>query len=153
MVHRHNGVLLSYKKECNWVHSNEVNEPRAYYTEWSKSEREREILYTNACIWNLERWYQQSHAQGSKGDTDIKSRLLDSWEKERMGWFERKALKHTHHHMKTDNECKSSAWSGRPRPVLCANREGRGGSRWEGTLYTHGRFMLMYSKNHDNTVK
>ena len=29
-------------------------------------------------IWNLERWYQQSYMQGSKGNTDIKKRLLDS---------------------------------------------------------------------------
>ena len=27
---------------------------------------------------NLERWYQQSYVQGSKGDTDGKNRLLDS---------------------------------------------------------------------------
>ena len=52
--------------------------PGAYYTEWSKSERERQILYINAYIWNLERPYQWSYIQGSKGDTDIKKRLLDS---------------------------------------------------------------------------
>ena len=27
----------------------------------SKSERERQLLYINACIWNLERWYGWSH--------------------------------------------------------------------------------------------
>ena len=37
--------LLSHKKECIWVGANEVDEPRAYYTEWSKSEREKQILY------------------------------------------------------------------------------------------------------------
>ena len=37
-----------------WVSPNEVDESRAYYTEWSKSERERQILYINTCIWNLE---------------------------------------------------------------------------------------------------
>ena len=41
-------------KKCIPVSSNEVDEPRAYDTEWSKSEREREILYSNACLWNLE---------------------------------------------------------------------------------------------------
>ena len=40
MVHIHNGILLSYKKECIWVNSNEADETEAYYTEWSKSERE-----------------------------------------------------------------------------------------------------------------
>ena len=35
VVHIHNGILLSYKKECTWVSSNEVDEPRVYYTECS----------------------------------------------------------------------------------------------------------------------
>ena len=25
--------------------------------QWSKSERERQILYINTCVWNLEKWY------------------------------------------------------------------------------------------------
>ena len=45
VVHVYNGMLLSHKKEDIWVSSNEVDEPRAYYTEWSKSEREKQILY------------------------------------------------------------------------------------------------------------
>ena len=46
----HNGTLLIYKKEHIWVSSNEVDEPRAYYTERSKAERERQIPYINAHI-------------------------------------------------------------------------------------------------------
>ena len=49
--------LLSHKTECIWVSSNEVDDPRAYYIEWSKSEREREMLYSNTYIQNLEKWY------------------------------------------------------------------------------------------------
>ena len=45
--------LLSYEKEGIGVGSNEVVEPRAYYTEWSRSERN--ILIINTYIWNLER--------------------------------------------------------------------------------------------------
>ena len=41
VVHIHNGKLLRHKREHIWVSSNEVDEPRAYYTEWSKSDRER----------------------------------------------------------------------------------------------------------------
>ena len=41
VVHMHNSVLLSHKKECIWDSSDEMDEPRTYYTEWSKSERER----------------------------------------------------------------------------------------------------------------
>ena len=40
-------VLLSHKKECIWVSATELNEPRAYYTKWNKSEREKQILYIN----------------------------------------------------------------------------------------------------------
>ena len=41
VVHIQNVILLSHKKECIWVSSDEVDEPRTYYTEWSESERER----------------------------------------------------------------------------------------------------------------
>ena len=36
---------ISHKKEWIRVSSNEVDEPRACYTEWSKSEREKRLLY------------------------------------------------------------------------------------------------------------
>ena len=75
MVHIHNGILLSYKKERIWVNSKEVDETRAYYTEWSKLERETLIQYINACIWNLERQWGWSYIQDSKSDTDVKGRL------------------------------------------------------------------------------
>ena len=55
VVRTHNGILLSYKSECIWVSSNEVDETRTYYTEWSKTERETPIQYTNAHIRNLDR--------------------------------------------------------------------------------------------------
>ena len=44
VVYIHNGILFSHKKECIWVSSNEVDEARAYYTEWSKSEREKYVI-------------------------------------------------------------------------------------------------------------
>ena len=47
VVHIHNGILLSYKKEHIWVSSNEVDETGAYYSEWSKSERETPRPYIN----------------------------------------------------------------------------------------------------------
>ena len=78
VVHVQGGILLSYKKEHIWVSANQVDEPRAYYTEWSKLERERQVSYTKAYIWNLERWYWWSYLQGSIGDTDIENRLMDT---------------------------------------------------------------------------
>ena len=77
VVHIYNGRLLNHKKECIWVSSNDVVEPWAYYAEWSKSEREKQMLYINVCIWNLERWHWCICLQGSSGDIDIKNRLVD----------------------------------------------------------------------------
>ena len=58
VLHIYNGILLSHKKkQCIWVRSNEVDEPRAYFTEWGKSEKEEQILYINASTWNLESWH------------------------------------------------------------------------------------------------
>ena len=44
---RVNEILLTYQTECTWVSSHEVDETGTYYTEWSKSERERQTLYIN----------------------------------------------------------------------------------------------------------
>ena len=66
MVRICNEILLIYKRENLWVSASAVDEPRAYFTEWSKSERERQILYINAYIQNLERLYQWSYIQAAK---------------------------------------------------------------------------------------
>ena len=71
VVHIHNEILLSHENEHIWLSSNEVDKPRVYCTQWSKSERERQILYINTYIWNLERWYWWTYLQDSNGDTDI----------------------------------------------------------------------------------
>ena len=42
------------------ISSNEVDETGTYYTEWSKLERKTPIQYTNAYIWNLEKWYNDN---------------------------------------------------------------------------------------------
>ena len=55
VVRTYSGIVLSHKKEQIRVSSNEVDEPRACYTEWSKSEREKQILYINMYKWSLEK--------------------------------------------------------------------------------------------------
>ena len=42
VVHKHNGTLLSHKKKKIWVTSDEVDEPKICYTEWSESEEKDE---------------------------------------------------------------------------------------------------------------
>ena len=136
-LHVHDEILLNYKKQCIWVSFNEVHEPRAYYTEWSNSERERQILYINTYMWNLEWWYWQSYV-GSKGDTDIKNRLVDLLGEGEGGWFEKIALYIT--------ICKTDSGSlmynaGNPKLVLCDNwrdmvgKEVHGGLGWRGHIY------------------
>ena len=39
--------LSSWDKEHIWVSPNEVDKPRAHHTEWSKSERQKQISYIN----------------------------------------------------------------------------------------------------------
>ena len=51
MVHIYNGIWLGHKIECVWVNPNEVNEPRAYYPECSKPEKEKQPLYTKFYIY------------------------------------------------------------------------------------------------------
>ena len=41
VVHIHSGTSLNHKKEHIWVSSDEVDEPRTYYTEWSEREKDK----------------------------------------------------------------------------------------------------------------
>ena len=63
-------------KRMNLSHWTEVDEPRACYTKWSKLEKQ--ILYMNTYIWNLEKWYYWTYyLQGRNRDTDTENRLVD----------------------------------------------------------------------------
>ena len=53
--HIDNGILPSHKIEWMWVRHSEADEPRAWCTEWSKSEREKQILYIKAYMYDLEK--------------------------------------------------------------------------------------------------
>ena len=43
MVHIYNGIVLSHIEEPVWASWSEMDEPRACYTEWSNSEREKQV--------------------------------------------------------------------------------------------------------------
>ena len=62
----YNGILLSHKNERNCVICSDVEESRVCHTEWSKSEREKQISYINAYIGNLEKWYWWTYLQARK---------------------------------------------------------------------------------------
>ena len=42
------------------------------------SQKEKEILYINTCVWNLERWYWWTYLQSSSGGADIENRLVNT---------------------------------------------------------------------------
>ena len=66
-----------------------MDEPRTYYTEWNESERERQILYSNAYIQNLEKWYWK-YLQGNIGETDVENSHMDIGRgEERVRYMER----------------------------------------------------------------
>ena len=58
-----------------WVNCSEVDELRACYR--LKSEREKQILYTNAYIWNLKKNSWWTYLQRRNGDTDIENWLVE----------------------------------------------------------------------------
>ena len=53
VIHTYNGLLLSHKKERNWVICREVDGPRDYHTKWRKSGGERQTQYDITYMWNL----------------------------------------------------------------------------------------------------
>ena len=93
------GVLQfmgSQKAGHNWATElSEADEPRACFTEWTKSKRERQISCINIYIWNREKWYWCIYLQGSNTDTD-RADLCTQLGKERVGRTERAPMKHVH---------------------------------------------------------
>ena len=74
----YNKILLTHKKEWIWITWTEMDKTRACYTEWRKSDREKQILYINAYTWNLEKWYWWTYLQGRKRDINIENGLVDT---------------------------------------------------------------------------
>ena len=124
VVHIYNGILLSHTKECIWVSSNEVDEPRAYYTEWSKWESEKQISYISTYIWNLERWYWWTYLQGSGGDTDIENRLVDTVGEGEGGTNWETSMETYITICRIDSQCKFPVWCRELKPILYDNLEG-----------------------------
>ena len=62
------GIYLLYnvvkQQWQNWAICRAVDGPRFCHTEWSRSEREKQMLYINAYMWNLEKWCRWNYFQG-----------------------------------------------------------------------------------------
>ena len=71
-----------------------------YHTEWSKSEREKQISYINTYIWNLGSWYWWISLQGSSGDADTENRLWTRGGRDVWTWDEWRELRgNIYYHM------------------------------------------------------
>ena len=47
------------------------------HTEWSKSDRERQISYDRTYMWNLKKkWYQRTYLQNRNRVTDVDNKLM-----------------------------------------------------------------------------
>ena len=55
VVHMYNSILLSCKKEWNNVICSYMDGPRDYHIKWSKSDRERQILYDTTYMWDIKK--------------------------------------------------------------------------------------------------
>ena len=75
VVHIYNGILLSHKKEQNNAICSNMDGPRDCHTEWSKSDRERQISYVIAYTWNLKKGYKWTYLQNRNRVTDVENKL------------------------------------------------------------------------------
>ena len=60
VVHIYNGILLRHKKEQKNAICSNMNGPRDCHTEWSKSDRERQISYDITYMWYLKKLVQMN---------------------------------------------------------------------------------------------
>ena len=95
VVHIFNGILLSHTKERICISPSELDEARASYTEWKKSEREKQVSYINTYMWNLEKWYWWTNFKGKNTISNMDNRIMGSAGEERVEWIERVTLKYS----------------------------------------------------------
>ena len=134
-------ILPSHDKEHIWFSSNKIVEPNDYYTEWSRSERQK----NKYCI--LIHIYMGSRKlvlinllQGSKGDPDIGNRLVDTagGEEGVMDW-ESGAETYTSPHAKLDCQWKFAVWWEELKAsALWYLRGVEWDGRWEGDSWGRG---------------
>ena len=65
-------LAIRRNKKRNWVIYSELDGPRVCHTDWSKSEREKQIPYANTYIWNLKK---KPGSEEPRGRTGIKMQM------------------------------------------------------------------------------
>ena len=87
------------------------------------SEREKQILYINAYMWNLERWYWWNYVQGSNGDRHREQTYrLSAGVAGRKGWDGWESNIETYITIfKIDSQWECALWLKELKPGLCNN--------------------------------
>ena len=116
-----------------------MDEAGAYYTEWSKSEKERQILYINAYIYMEFRKMvlMVLHAGHQRGHSYKEQTFGLSGR--RRGWDD---LEKPLPSVKYTTSASSMHEVGHPKPVLWDNPEGWGGEGGGGGFMMGGRMYL-----------
>ena len=87
--HIYNGILLSHKKEQNCVICNGMDLPIDCHTEWSKSEKEKQVLSINT--FNL--GYADDATLTAGSEEELKSLLMKVKEESEKCWLKTKHSK------------------------------------------------------------
>ena len=80
----YNGILLSHKKEQSNATCSDMDRPRDSHTEWSMSDRERQISYDITYRANLKKWYKWTYLQNRNRVTDVENKRMVT--RGKVGW-------------------------------------------------------------------
>ena len=84
-------------KEWSWVIGRDVEGPRVCHT--VKSERQKQLSFINAYMWNLATWYRWTYFQGRKRDTDVENGRVGTGGEGREAQSGRVTLTYMHCHV------------------------------------------------------
>ena len=129
------------QKEPLWVSSSEVDEPRVCYTEWSRSEKENQILYINTYIHMESRKTVLMNL--STGKEWRRHRCREWTHGCRRGKRERDEQRKPRQHIytitcKTDSQWGPAVYHRELSLVLSDDLEGRDKGKWEGSSRGNG---------------
>ena len=151
-----NGLLLSHKK--NDIGSPVVMRLNLKFVLLSKSEREKQISYINAYIWNLQKWHRGTYLQGWNRDADVEDGL---WTQQGKG--KGKGVNRESSVGVCTLSCVTQMASGKlpcgtgaqPRALRWPSAVGwegeEGGSRGKAYMYMHSWFISLYS-THEHSI-
>ena len=74
-IYMYNGISLSHNK-WNYVICDNMVGYRGYYTKWSKSNRERQILHDITYLWNLKCKTSKQTKQNENSFTDTENKWV-----------------------------------------------------------------------------